>query len=66
MRSAEEIKAALRREFPRWSIIQSSPNGRWWATRGPDVGKLVQHGPSCFDADEPETLRAQLRKVAGA
>ncbi|KAB2342157.1 hypothetical protein [Actinomadura rudentiformis] len=59
----QQVKAALREEFPDWSII-ASDKGRWWATRGPNRGEKVQHGASCFEADAVEGLRAQLDEVA--
>jgi hypothetical protein len=61
--TTKETKAALRAEFPQWSIIVARPSGRWWATRGPGPGEQVQHGASCLEADTPEQLRARLREV---
>ncbi|WP_147341144.1 hypothetical protein [Actinomadura logoneensis] len=58
----EGIRAALRREFPEWTIIQARDTGRWWATRGPGPGELVQEGPSVAEADTPEGLR-RLREL---
>ncbi|GAA2622023.1 hypothetical protein SMC26_32930 [Actinomadura fulvescens] len=65
MTNVAEIKDQLRREFPDWSIITSSA-GRWWATRAPDPGELVQHGASCFEADGPDDLYAQLAGVSAS
>ncbi|MEU5881613.1 hypothetical protein [Spirillospora sp. NPDC047279] len=59
MTTVAETKAALRREFPGWSIL-TSDRGRWWATRGPEPGRFVREGASCFEADDAEGLRAKL------
>jgi hypothetical protein len=39
--SIDDIKAALRAQFPAWSIIVARDTGRWWATRGPKPGKRI-------------------------
>ncbi|MFC5181468.1 hypothetical protein [Actinomadura harenae] len=59
----EEARAALLREFPGWTIIQARDTGRWWATRGPEPGELIQEGPSVAEDDTPEGLRRQLREL---
>jgi hypothetical protein len=61
--TTEQIKAALREEFPEWSIIAARDTGRWWATRGPKLGQQIRHGASVFEADTAEELRARLREV---
>ncbi|GAA4087289.1 hypothetical protein [Actinomadura miaoliensis] len=61
--SEAEIKAALRAEFPGWSIITARDTGRWWATRGPKLGEQVRHGVSVLDADTAQELRQRLREV---
>lgn len=64
--TAEEAKAALRREFPGWSIIFSTRE-RWWATRNPVInrrtGRYIGHDCTALDADTPDALREQLRFV---
>ncbi|MGP4024376.1 hypothetical protein [Actinomadura sp. 3N407] len=63
--TVEETKAALREEFPRWSIIHSSA-GRWWAMRDverDERGRLIMHEVSDVDADTADQLRGKLRAV---
>lgn len=61
-----EIKAALRAEFPGWSIITTNRE-RWWATRNPVrdpmTNRLVHHNVTAVDADDADALREQLTKV---
>lgn len=57
----DEIKDALRAEFPDWSIIRSD-RGRWWANRGPLVSETLSE-QACVDADSPEELRDEIRAV---
>jgi hypothetical protein len=58
------IKAALRKEFPGWSIILSDRD-RWWATRNPRrTHRLLEHGVTALETDSPHELRAQLLKAA--
>ncbi|MFI6514631.1 hypothetical protein ACIBF1_03625 [Spirillospora sp. NPDC050679] len=59
----QDTKARLRAEFPGWSIIVTN-RGRWWATRGPLPEERIDE-ISDLEADDPETLRAQLREVTG-
>ncbi|WP_067466935.1 hypothetical protein [Actinomadura macra] len=64
--SAPEIeakKAALREEFPSWSIIHTTDTGRWWATRVTLVSEdLSRIEGATFDADTAEELRTMLRE----
>ncbi|WP_433465809.1 hypothetical protein [Spirillospora sp. CA-128828] len=57
----DEIKDALRDEFPAWSIIRSD-RGRWWANRGPLVSETLSE-QACVDADSAEELRDKIREV---
>jgi hypothetical protein len=60
---AGTIKAALRGEFPGWSIILSD-RGRWRATRNPRrPQRPVEQGVTALEADSPHELRAQLLKA---
>ncbi|TDD95831.1 hypothetical protein [Actinomadura rubrisoli] len=69
--ATEKEKAALRAEFPRWSIVYTSDTSRWWAIRTPRRARLdgrplssrVQTEP---DADTADELRAKLRAVVEA
>jgi len=58
----EQAKAALRAEFPHWSIIYTSDTGRWWANRGPLVREELNEQASA-DADTPDGLRAEIRRL---
>ncbi|GAA2635438.1 hypothetical protein SMC26_08445 [Actinomadura fulvescens] len=62
----QQTKAALRKEFPGWSIITTNRD-RWWATRNPErdpkVRWLVDHSVTAVDADTAEELRAKLGEV---
>ncbi|QXJ21557.1 hypothetical protein AGRA3207_002419 [Actinomadura graeca] len=68
--AVREWKAALREEFPGWSIIHTTDTGRWWATR--PTGRTEGRGPfggrpaSELDADTAEGLRENLREVTDA
>ncbi|GAA4081728.1 hypothetical protein [Actinomadura miaoliensis] len=62
MGDISRIKAALREEFPGWSILHTDRH-RWWATRGPKPGEQVNNGESALDADTPEELRRLLLRV---
>ncbi|QXJ23722.1 hypothetical protein AGRA3207_004916 [Actinomadura graeca] len=60
-------KAALRGEFPGWSIIRTTDTGRWWATRVTLVSEdLSRVEGSTFDADTADGLRLKLREAARA
>ncbi|WP_344903881.1 hypothetical protein [Actinomadura meridiana] len=62
---SQEIKAALRDEFPGWSFIHTDKR-RWWAMRDvqrDDFGRRFKPVPSDFDADTPDQLRAALREA---
>ncbi|KAB2341874.1 hypothetical protein [Actinomadura rudentiformis] len=62
----DEIKAALRRDFPGWSIITTNRD-RWWATRNPErdpvTGRLVDHFVTAVEADTSDELHAKLAEV---
>ncbi|TDD80923.1 hypothetical protein [Actinomadura rubrisoli] len=65
----EAEKAALRDEFPRWSIIYTTDTGRWWATQTTRRARLdgrLLGARVCteLDADTADGLRAKLREVA--
>ncbi|MFI0451881.1 hypothetical protein [Actinomadura sp. 6N118] len=66
MTNLAEAKAALRRDFPGWSIITTNRD-RWWATRNPErdpeTRRLVDHSVTALDANTAEELRAQLERV---
>ncbi|MFI0451139.1 hypothetical protein [Actinomadura sp. 6N118] len=66
MTNLAEAKAALRRDFPGWSIITTNRE-RWWATRNPDrdpmTNRLMDHHVTAVDADSAEDLRQQLDEV---
>jgi hypothetical protein len=62
----EATKAALRAEFPGWSIIHSNA-GRWWAMRHKHrdpQGRLIDHPISDISADTPGELAARLRELS--
>jgi hypothetical protein len=64
---AKAQKAALRREFSAWSIINTD-TGRWWATRSAErvrEGGRPGRAPvvSEVDADTADGLRVRLRRV---
>ncbi|TDD76164.1 hypothetical protein [Actinomadura rubrisoli] len=70
-RDNEDIKAQLRAEFPRWSIVHTTDTNRWWAIRTPgrarlDGRPLSSRVPTELDADTADELRAKLRAVAEA
>lgn len=52
----DEVKAALRADFPAWSILFTD-KGRWWAQR-------PHHTISDVIADTADMLREQLGEVA--
>jgi hypothetical protein len=66
MTNLAEAKAALRVEFPGWSIITTNRE-RWWATRNPvrdpTTRRYVDHRVTVLDADTPGELRAKLAEV---
>ncbi|WP_242892522.1 hypothetical protein [Actinomadura litoris] len=56
-----EAKAALRAEFPEWSIIYTTDTRRWWANRGPLVREYLDERSS-VDADTPDGLRRKINE----
>jgi hypothetical protein len=66
----DRAKAALREEFPAWSIIYTD-RGRWWAIKRPVINPVTRRlvigrGRTEFEADTPELLRERLRGVEAA
>jgi hypothetical protein len=62
MAGGDETAADLEAKFPGWHVWPSSA-GRWWATRtGPVTGRdsFGVGQVMTVDADDMETLRAQL------
>jgi hypothetical protein len=65
--SPEAAKAALRSEFPDWSIIHTDRD-RWWAIRYPILNRsgwpANGHAITEIDTDTAEELAATLRRLA--
>lgn len=64
-----DAKAALRAEFPGWSIIWTRDTGRWWATRTSrraELNGVVRRADLVTEAaaDSAEELRAALREIS--
>ncbi|QXJ26855.1 hypothetical protein AGRA3207_006092 [Actinomadura graeca] len=59
---ADAQKAALREEFPGWSIIHTTDTGRWWAMRGP-LRREDMDKTATVDADTPDGLRSGIRAL---
>ncbi|WP_067455033.1 hypothetical protein [Actinomadura macra] len=55
-------KAALREEFPGWSIIHTTDTDRWWAMRGPLAPEDMDKAAT-VDADTPDGLRSGIRAL---
>lgn len=62
--SAEEAKAWLEGQFPRWSIIRTD-RGRWFGCRGPLLSEDLDRQAS-VEADTPEGLAEKMRAVCRA
>lgn len=64
MSGGKEAAAELETQFPGWHVWPSNA-GRWWATRTGAVTGRDQFGAGrvmTVDADDMETLRAQLER----
>ncbi|WP_131739373.1 hypothetical protein [Actinomadura roseirufa] len=60
--AAVDLRVALRKEFPGWSIIRTSDTGRWWAIRVPKAGRRVS-AVTELAADSADELAGLLREA---